>query len=245
MLAYREIPGGGAPLVFIHGLGCVSTMEYAGVAERPALAGRRMFLADLLGAGASAAPAGFAYTVEAHAECVAAWIGSLGLEDVDLFGHSAGGAVSIVAARLCPRVRRLVVAEPNLDPGGGVFSLRIAQYTEDEFADRGHKCLVRASRIEGNLRWAETLETCWPRAVHRLAVSLVRGSEPSWRAQLLSLRIPRTVVAGERSLPDPAAESLAAAGLPLRIVPAAGHSMAWENPRGLAETIRDALDPAA
>lgn len=102
--------------------------------------------------------------------------------------------------------------------------------------------MVRQNHIEGNSNWASSLAASSPIAVHRLAVSLVRGSEPTWRARLLSLSIPRTIVFGEHSLPDPDAENLAAAGTMVRMVPKAGHSLAWENPSGLATAIRQSQD---
>jgi pimeloyl-ACP methyl ester carboxylesterase len=76
-----------------------------------------------------------------------------------------------------------------------------------------------------------------PFAAHRAAVSLVEGSSPSWRQQLVALQIPRTVLFGTRSLPDPDVEALPTVGVGVAIVPDAGHSMAWENPSGLARAI--------
>ncbi|CAM5774110.1 hypothetical protein BMIN10S_04481 [Bosea minatitlanensis] len=45
------------------------------------------------------------------------------------------------------------------------------------------------------------------------------------------------MIIDENSLPYAEAESLSGIGVDLRIVPKAGHSMAWENPGGLAEAI--------
>ena len=42
-----------------------------------------------------------------------------------------------------------------------------------------------------------------PLAVHRDTASLVQGTDPRWRTQLLGLAsLPRTVLFGERGLPD-------------------------------------------
>ncbi|SOE94066.1 alpha/beta hydrolase fold [Burkholderia sp. D7] len=122
MLRFHDIPGSGTPLVFIHGLGCASSRDYPQVIADPALTGRRSILVDLLGSGYSDRPERFGYRVEDHARIVVELIESLERE-VDLFGHSMGGTVAIVAATMAPReVRRLVLAEPNLDAGGGLFS---------------------------------------------------------------------------------------------------------------------------
>lgn len=138
-LKYQDIAGKGAPLLFVHGLGCASSSDYPRVANEPALAGCPMLLVDLLGSGCSDRPEEFPYTVEAHAKSLVALVDGLGLEAVDLFGHSAGGAVAINAASLCQRVRKLILSEPNLDPGGGLFSRQIAQQTEEAFISEGHK----------------------------------------------------------------------------------------------------------
>ncbi len=81
----------------------------------------------------------------------------------------------------------------------------------------------------------------FPLAVHRGAASLVRGGSPSWREQLTGLHIPRTIIFGEKSLPDPDTERLPKSGVVVRIVKNAGHSMIWENPSGYAQAIAEAL----
>ncbi len=77
--------------------------------------------------------------------------------------------------------------------------------------------------------------------MHRGAVSLVCGGTPSWREQLAALPMPRTVIFGARSLPDPDTERLPALGVRVAIVPDAGHSMAWEAPTALAEAVAKAI----
>jgi pimeloyl-ACP methyl ester carboxylesterase len=243
LLRYHDLPGQtDCPLVFIHGLGCASSCDYPRVAVDPALANRRKILVDLLGSGFSDRPAEFPYTVEAHARCVAELIEALDVPQADLFGHSAGGAVAIeTAAQSGVRVRRMILSEPNLDPGGGIFSCRIASQSEADFVAGGHARLVREALDVGDPVWAGSLAVSSPLALHRMSVSLVLGSIPPWREKLISLAIPRTVIFAERSLPDPDVERLAAAGIDVRIVPDAGHSMATENPAGLAAVIGAAL----
>jgi pimeloyl-ACP methyl ester carboxylesterase len=236
------MPGLGEPLIFIHCLGSASSCDYPAVAADPALAGRRMLLVDLLGSGFSDRSGGFGYTVDDHARSVAELARNLELEALDLFGHSLGGAVAIVAAgMLGGRVRHLVLAEPNLEPGGGAFSRRIAAFSEADYVRRGHAELVQWSREAGLDVWAGSLAVSSPEAVHRAATSLVAGSDPTWRAQLQALTMSRTVIFGEASLPDPDADNLPRFGVRVEIVPAAGHLMAWENPAGLAFALRRAL----
>ena len=168
-----------------------------------------MLLVDLLGSGFSDHPADFGYTVDDHARTVVELARHLSLDALDLFGHSLGGSIAIVAAGLLEgRVRHLVLAEPNLRPGGGVFSRGIAAATEDDYVAHGHDDLMRWSRAEGLGILAASLSISSPQGVHRAATSLVVGSDPTWGAQLLALTMSRTVIFGEASLPDADAERL-------------------------------------
>ncbi len=242
-LRFCVYPGRETPLVFIHGLGCASSRDYPAIARHPALAGRGAVLVDLLGSGASDRPPAFSYSVEDHARCVEELTRHLSLDRFDLYGHSAGGAVAVRAAVLSGgRLRRLALSEPNLDPGGGVISAGIARQDEERFLSRGFEDLVAAAHREGNSAWAGSLRMSWPRALHRWSSSLVEGSSPTWREQLIGLHVPRAVLFGERSLPDPDTERLASRGVTVRVVPDAGHSMMWENPVGVANALAEFLD---
>lgn len=242
VLRYHDLPGRGPALLFVHGLGCASSCDYPRVAADPVLGDRRRLLVDLLGAGFSDRPEAFSYGVLDHARVLAELIDGLGDGPVDVYGHSMGGSVAIALAGLrAGRVARLVVSEPNLVAGGGAFSRPIAAQAEARFVARGFAEAVAEARGSGNLVWSGSLQASSALAVHRGARSLVQGAEPSWLAQLCDLQTPRTAVYGARSLPDPDAERLERAAVPIRIVEEAGHSMAWENPSGLAQAIAEAL----
>lgn len=240
-LRFHDIPGTGTPLVFIHGLGCASSCDYPHVIADQALGRRRSILVDLLGSGYSDRPECFGYRVEDHARIVVELIQSLDTE-VDLFGHSMGGAVAIVAATMASRrVRHLVLAEPNLDAGGGLFSREIAAYSESDYRLYGHAQTVATASREGDPVWAGALAISCPRAVHRAATSLVEGDSVAWRELLFRLKMPRSVIFGERSLPHPDADSLSRMGIAVSIVQNAGHFMMRDNPAGLASAINKAL----
>lgn len=241
-IAYHDIPGTGTPLVFIHGIGCASSCDYPRIVSDPALAGRRAILVDLLGSGFSERPPDFAYSIDAHAEAVTELARQVCPGPVAIFGHSMGGAVAIaLAAKLGERAERLVLGEPNLDPGGGFFSRKIAAIPEADYVARGHREIAQAARADGNAIWAASMSIAAPFAVHREAVSLIEGTRPSWREMLYGLPLPRTVLFGERSLPDPDFESLPQHGCQVDVIPDAGHSMAWDNPAGLAAALAKAL----
>ncbi|KJS54193.1 alpha/beta fold hydrolase [Streptomyces rubellomurinus] len=114
-LAYR-VSGrpGGPPLVLLHALG-----ERAADWEvvLPELApGHRVYAPDLRGHGDSGRTA--AYGLPQMRDDVLAFLDALGLDRVDLVGHSMGGVVAVLVAQAAPeRVDRLVLEDiPALHP---------------------------------------------------------------------------------------------------------------------------------
>lgn len=111
--------GEGRPMVLLHGL-CDSHRSWSRVAS--ALAGSHRVLAlDLPGHGLSGRPDA-SYALAWHAHVVGAWLEALGLEDVDLVGHSYGGGVAqqlLLEHRR--RIRRLaLVSSGGLGRGVGL-----------------------------------------------------------------------------------------------------------------------------
>lgn len=80
-----------------------------------------------------------------------------------------------------------------------------------------------------------------PYAVHRSATSLVAGGTPTWRELLYAMKMPRTIIFGEASLPDPDTERLLQQGVGVSVVSKAGHGMIVENPGGVALALAAAL----
>ncbi len=245
VLRFRDIPGKGIPIIFLHGMGCASSSDYPRVVASPALRGRHALLIDFFGSGFSDRPESFGYSVSDLASVIEEFIKNFCSDKVHLYGHSLGGSVAIEAAALCRKqVASLIVSEPNLDPGGGTFSRPIAEQSEREFVKRGHAETVKSALKQGHSIWSSSLAISLPAAIHREAVSLVEGSSPTWRELLTSLPMHRTIIFGERSLPDPDAKRLPTHGVEVRIVRNAGHSMAWENPAALARCIAASQEEA-
>jgi pimeloyl-ACP methyl ester carboxylesterase len=103
--------GQGRPLVLLHGL---SDSHRTWRRVVPLLAKtRRVLVPDLLGHGLSARPDA-PYDLAWHARTIGRWMESLGLEDVDLVGHSYGGGVAqylLLSHR--DRIRRLALVAPG------------------------------------------------------------------------------------------------------------------------------------
>ncbi|MFF8319580.1 alpha/beta fold hydrolase [Streptomyces bobili] len=236
-IRWTEAPGEEPARVYVHGLGAASAVYHAHVAARPELAGRRSLFVDLPGHGISDRPQDFGYTLEEHADAVAAALDAAGVTGAELVAHSMGGSVAIVLAHRRPDlVARLVVTEANLDafPPSTAGSSGIASWTEEEFVDGGH---ARVLENVGPL-WAATMRLADPRGLHRSAVGLRRGSEPVMREILAGLdTIERVYLQGELSGPLDGAEALEAAGVRILTVPAAGHNVMFDNPDAFARAV--------
>jgi pimeloyl-ACP methyl ester carboxylesterase len=247
-LRYTSVSGREPALVYLTGLGLAVAGTYDRCVVDPDLAAYRALLVDVLGAGFSDAPETFSYALEDHARTIATLLDHMHVASATVIGYSFGGAVAITLAAARPDlVARLVLPEPNLDAGGGVFSRRIAAQSEAEFRDRGFDALIADSMTKarsGDGVWASTLgmlQTAAPHALHRSAVGLVNGTQPTMRERLLGLRVPREIIRGEASGPARRQDELVSAGVRLHVVPGATHGMMWENPDGFVAAIRAAL----
>lgn len=111
-LAYRR-RGQGRPLICLPG-GPMQASSYLGDLGGLSAHGQ-MVLLDLRGTGSSAIPADPAsYRCDRQVDDVEALRLHLGLDEVDLVGHSAGAAIAVLYAIRHPdRVRRLVLINPS------------------------------------------------------------------------------------------------------------------------------------
>ncbi|MCK2218041.1 alpha/beta hydrolase [Actinomadura sp. ATCC 31491] len=240
-MRWVELPGPDPVRVYVHGLGATSAPYYAEVAAHPLLARRRSLLIDLLGFGISDRPLEFPYTLEAHADALAEALGKAGVSGASLIAHSMGGAVAIVlAARHPGLVAGLVLVDANLDPypplpvppgGSG-----IASYGEEEFVTSGWKEV----RDRVGPHWWSTMRLADLRGLHRTAVSLARGTDPTMRDLLTSLPVPRTFLYPDGDPPRDL-EGLRAAGVRTLAIPESGHNIMLDNPDAFAHTLAEFL----
>ncbi|MFJ4191762.1 alpha/beta fold hydrolase [Kitasatospora sp. NPDC089509] len=244
-IRWVELPGAEPARLHLHGLGATSPVYFAAAATHPLLAGRRSLLLDLLGFGISDRPADFPYTLEAHADAVAVAVAAAGLSRVEVVGHSMGGAIAIVLAHRHPGlVSRLLLVDANLDPIAPdrqrIGSSGISGYTEAEFLERGRAEV--AERVGPS--WWSTMRLAGPEALHRSAVHLARGSEPTMRELLVALDLPRTFLHPAADGEPVGADGLRAAGVRVVAVPDCGHNIMLDNPDGYAAEAAAALGPA-
>lgn len=243
-LRYQDFSGDLVPMLFIHGLGCAGSFDYPQVAAQQELAGHRILLVDLLGAGYSDKPTNFEYSVYAHAQYLKEFVDYLGLSELILFGHSLGGSVAIELAKMCgEKIKQLILSEANLDPSvEGAASYKIAQYSERYFVEKGFVEIIEESKRNGNTMWAATLSNWEPLAVYRFSKSGVEGGNLPWRKMLYDLSMKKSFIFGENSLPNKDFDQLKRHDIYVETVANAGHSMAWENPLGLARAILRCID---
>ncbi|MFG2879218.1 alpha/beta fold hydrolase [Streptomyces sp. NPDC048337] len=241
-IRWVELPGEEPARVYVHGLGATAPAYFAASAVHPLLAGRRSLLVDLLGHGHSDRPETFGYTLEEHADALAAALTEAGVRGAELIAHSMGGAVAIVLADRHPDlVSRLVLVDANLDPQprapGTAGSSGIASYTEEEFLSGGWAEV----RDRVGAHWWATMRLAGRTALYRSAVHLAAGTTPTMRELLLELKIPRTFLLPEADGPLPGTEALEAAGVAVVALPDCGHNIMLDNPDGFARATAAAL----
>jgi pimeloyl-ACP methyl ester carboxylesterase len=232
-LGYAEKDGEGRTVVLLHGLGASSPVYFAATAAAPEFARCRVLMVDLLGFGISDRPRDFGYTLEEQADAVARGLDALGLFGVDVVGHSMGGSIALILATRRPDlVARVVLAEPNLRP---TPRPRVEPFTESAFVDHGFAQALEAVGPD----WAATMRLADPVAVHRSELALGRAN---LLPLLADLTMPCTLVEGEHTGELVADPEIQALGLPVVVVPGAGHVMMLDNPIGFATAVSGALD---
>jgi pimeloyl-ACP methyl ester carboxylesterase len=242
-IRWIELPGREPTRVYLHGLGASSGPYFTASAVHPALAGHRSLLLDLLGFGISDRPTDLGYTLEDHADTVAAALEAAGVEAAEVIGHSMGGAVAIVLAARHPKlVAKLVLVDANLDPAPMIGKARvgssgIAAYAEEEFLAGGWQEV----RDRVGPHWWSTMRLAGREALHRSAVHLAGGSTPTIRGLLQRLPIPRTYLRPAVDPALPGADQLAANGVSVVSVPDCGHNVMLDNPEEFARATARAL----
>ncbi|MFA6507200.1 MAG: alpha/beta hydrolase [Treponemataceae bacterium] len=232
------------PVVFLHGLGSASSIYDPAFAE-PFLVGRTLCF-DFPGFGKSDKPRDYSYALTEQAECLRAVLDKAGLERVTLVAHSMGGVIAILFAAAHPeRVARLVLAEANLDPANAKISRKIADYgSEERFTDAFESFIGYYNRPHSPsaYRFYTTLTQSTAYSLYRSAASLVSHVDEAFYQKFLSLPMPRWFMRGGDSYHAFSAwmlGDLSAHGIPVVVIPHAGHSMMEDQPIAFFAALRD------
>lgn len=244
-MRYHDLPGKDTPILFIHGLGCAGSFDYPEVAAQTDLIEHRRILIDLLGSGFSDKPDNYLYTIKEHANYLYNFVQDLKLDKLIIFAHSLGGPIALELADKCrENIDTIILSEANLDKSNeGSFSYKFGICKEEDFVNSVFDEAVNENSIKNSM-WVATLSVCSSTAISRISKSAVAGADPSWREILYSLQCKKTFIFGENSLPDNDKIELERRMINIEIIKSAGHSMAWENPKGLAEAIKKGISYA-
>jgi pimeloyl-ACP methyl ester carboxylesterase len=246
-LRYIDIPGGEPALVFLHGLGTSAIADFSETAADSRFRDYRCLAIDFLGFGFSDKPNEFEYGLYDHADVVAELLDNLQIKGAIVAGHSMGGTVAIaLAQKRANLVSRLIIMEPNLDPGVGTLSKTIALQTESDFITVGREKLEMAIRLSAHNNPSDaiylgTFMIADSIALHRSAGGLLEGTDPPQREVLAAMPIPRAYIVGEQNINEIPLKELQALGLAIVVVPNAGHSMMHENPEGFRAALLKAI----
>ncbi len=243
-LCYHYFSGAKPTHVYLGGIGGGSTSIYPSLIYGSELASYHTLMPDFLGCGYSARPDDFGYTIDEHADSIAYLLDQLQVTGCTIIATSMGGAVAITLATRRPDlVARLVLAEGVLE-GLDVFGA--ASQSEEQWIASGHStCLeqlhqmVLASPHQNDVPVWLMEKLVPPHAFYRMAVSMAKGAQPSWREQLYALKIPRLYIWGDENFRSEYAEPLAAHGVEIAVIPHAGHLMMYQNPAAFVKAISE------
>jgi pimeloyl-ACP methyl ester carboxylesterase len=251
------------PVVFVHGFGG-SSYAWRGVVER--LPERRTLAFDLYGFGWTERPPGLVpYTRQGQVELLLALLDRLGVERVDLVGHSYGGSVSVAFAIAHPeRLRSLTLVDSahpeyprrrrsRLAGRRPLVALYVGWALK---AERVRKALER-SLADDAVATPELAEAYLERlavegarhAFRGLSAKLPHGVSDGPPIDLPQVTVPTLVLWGEEDVLITVEDGRRAAEhVPCHRfvpIPSAGHLPMEERPQAVAEALREFLvDPA-
>lgn len=238
------------PLLMIHGL--LGPIDFFG--PQALLPGIEVHAPDLPGYGSQPAPpGGDPLNLEQQAAWVVADLRSRFGRPAWLLGHSVGGAVAVLAARMAPELARAVISvEGNFTLNDAFWCRKIAAQSEDEWAAEHARmqsdpdAWLAKGGIESTtqrLEWARAILHHQSAAtVHAMAKAVVRETgAPGYLAaarEVLGNGTPLHLMAGERSctgwdLPP----WVRAAAADMVVLPGVGHMMMLEAPEQFCEAV--------
>ncbi len=265
-LAVAESGVGGRPLLLLHGF-CGAKEDFTEWLPALAERGWHAVAPDQRGHGESSKPEGEdAYSLANFAEDGWALVDRLGWDRFALLGHSMGGYVAQLMVGRCPEcVTALILMDTGHGPvetldretvdlaidlvrSGGTRAIAEATAGEDAPLDTPAGRRLLAER-PGYAEFSERkLLATSPAAYAALARELIEVPDRLDDLRRLSPRMPVLVVVGEQDAAFLGSSERMAAAIAcasLAVVPDAGHSPQFENPRGWWGALSAFLDEVA
>lgn len=235
-IRFIDTDKGSKTLVFLHGLGSSSLVDFSNLLIDKRFCKFRLVLIDLLGFGVSDKPAGFSYSLYEQADLVSVLLNELKIESYSLIGHSMGGTISIALTQKEPdKINQLILMEPNLDPGIGSGSKIIASQTEEKYISKGHQDYVNGLKTCNEAESSQaiyygTYLLSTPIALHRSATKLLEGTNPIQREVLKSFKKDKYLIVGEQNQEEYPNQEMELLGCQTVRISNAGHAMMHDNP---------------
>jgi len=248
-----ERAGQGPPLVLLHGYVGDGATTWRGQLE--GLSDRFTVVAwDMPGAGMSSDPPE-SFGLEGYADCLAGFIGRLGLERPHVAGLSLGGALALELYRRHPGApATLVLASAYAGWGGSLpadvaaqrlrQALAMSELSGEEFVGT----LLPTMFSEGTAPEAVAAFGASMRSFHPAGLrAMARASAGNVREVLGRIEVPTLLVYGDQDVRAPlaVAEDLHAAipGSRLVVLPGVGHACSIEAPDEFNRVVRAFLGP--
>lgn len=228
-VSYKLRRRGNRSLVFIHGLGCTKEI-FNRVWHFPGFDEFTILTIDLVGFGDSSKPQEFSYDIKDQAEIVKCVLEKLKLENVNLIGHSMGGAVALfLIGKISPKVQSFANLEGNLIREDCTISekalhlpLNKLKYKMMEVSDAWYKMAMKSSES----------------SFYKSSKSLVSISKSNMLLKrFISLNIRKAYFYGERNANLPVLRKLK--NVEKICISKSGHFMMLDNPEEFYSKLLD------
>ena len=240
-----KITGEGEPLLILHGWGG-SSNSWVEVQKILAKQNFKVIILDLPGFGKSISPPS-PWTVEDYCQFIVNFINRIGLEKINLMGHSFGGRIAIKFAVLYPeRLKKLILcASAGIKHPLNFFQkiiFKLAIFGNFLFSKRPFK---RFKDVAQNFFYTFLRQKDYAKAKGIMKETLKKVLEEDLRPELSQIKINTLLIWGEKDKAVPIKDAyLMKEHIPqsvLEIIPGASHTPNLEMPEKIADIVGNFL----
>lgn len=220
-------------IVLLHGLGC-SKDTFRDIWNFPQFEESSILTFDFVGFADSSKPENFSYSMEDQAEVCRLIIEKLDLKNINLVGHSMGGAIGLLLIEKIPdRVISFINLEGNLigedcDMSGKVTKISYEEFKKSLF-EKINNQTKELNETGAELRY-EWSRKSYPYGFYQSSKSLVKWSDSSRLLDLfMKLKIKKVYIYGDRNSGKPGLKRIKDRVKTISI-PNSRHFMMMDNP---------------